>query len=267
MARRTAARSGLLLLALVVAACGSATPPATAPATPVPTIAVAVTASDAASMAPTSAPTASPAALATPTPTTAPAPTATAATTPSPTPETTLTGGETGRVVVEDAGVALTLPKRWVTLGLSPDGLAALMEAGSSDQDEALVEMAKGAMASGARMLAIDLTRKGLGSSTFVVSTDAPSLSLPLKDIVKLGMQMVPGVSDVKITSIKVDGTTGVRADVKLKSKVSGITVRFRMSTVYLPIGDRLTAVTVGIIEGGDVRSINRIINSLEVLS
>ena len=260
MNRRTTTRGALLLLTLVIAACGSSAPSATAPATPVPTVAT--------STAPTAAPSATPVRTASPAPTATTEPMATPAPTEEPSTAPSLPSGTTGKVTLEDYGFSMVLPKGWQTLGLTVEDVQAIFDAlPAGTMPAGLVDQVPSLVAAGLKVWAFDLRPSGHGSN---VSVFAIGYSIPvslLKPTAQASLANVKGISNIKMTNIKLDGVKALRVDAKVAMTVQGTKVVANEVQLYIPLKTSTMIVTITLPKGGSTRDRDKILKSIRIAS
>ncbi len=262
------ARSLLVaILATVVAACGAAG------ATSAP--AGASSQATEASQAPTLTPTLTPAATPSPTATPAPAavPSATAAPAPTGDPAAVPTSapigpnGRTGRIVLDEQAVALTLPKGWLSVALTSEDMGAMLDALPDGTVPAtLQDQLPSMVASGLKLWAWDVEGSGLGANCNVIAqpvTIPPSL---LRTTAQAGLSMVSGISDTRYTDVKIGGSTALRIDYRYVQGGSGASVSLTGTQIYIARPENLVVVTVTILKSGSTTDRDKIVNSIELL-
>jgi len=256
MIQRTTVRGGLLLATLLIAACGSSAPSATAPVTPVPIIASASTAAPGAMPRPTPSPTAAP--TATPTPTATPAPTIEPPASPS------LPSGTTGKVTLSDYGFSMVLPKGWQTIGLTPEDVQAIFDAlPAGTLPAGLEEQVPALVAAGLKAWAFDVRPTGHGSNVSVI---AIGYSIPvalLKPTAQAGLASVKGISNIRMTNIRVDGVKALRVDAKIAMTIQGTKVVATEVQLYIPLRASTMIITLTVPRGGSTSDRDRILRSI----
>jgi hypothetical protein len=245
-------RLAVTLLAVSLAACGAATS------------SVAPTSPDAAiTPAPTPTPTLAP----TPTPTLAPTPAPSVDPTPADPAESLVPDGETGRVVLADQALAITLPKGWQSIGLTADDMSAIfaqvpdgfLPAGMEDQIASLVT-------AGLKLWAFDLRGTDAGANCNVL---AQTLSVPpslLQLTAKASMSSVQGLTNVRYTDLKIGGVTAVRIDYTYVATTTAGSAKAKGTQIYIARPDNLVIITITIPKGGSVTARDRLVDSIELL-
>jgi hypothetical protein len=260
-------RLSVPLLAVVVAACGSAAPsvlPSDSTAPVATSSAPTSTASPSPSIAPV--PSTTPEPTSSPSPTTAPATEPTAEPSAAPSSAPVGVDGQTGRVALDDQALALTLPKGWRSFSMTQDDIEAILAAlpegtlpaGFADQVPSMV-------AAGLKLWAWDTTGD-LGANCSVIAQPVTVPAAFLKSTATASVSVINGVSNVKYTDIKVDGKSALRVDYKYVLDVSGTSVSLLGTQVYIARPDNFVVVTVTIRKGSSTKDRDRIVNSLELL-
>jgi len=262
------ARSLLVaILATVVAACGAAG----ATSAPAETSAHAAEASPAPTLTPTSAPAATLSPTATPAPTAAPSATAE----PSPTGEPTAAptnapigpNGQTGRIVLDEQALALTLPKGWLSVALTAEDMSAMLDALPDGTVPAtLKDQLPSMVASGLKLWAWDVQGDGLGANCNVIAQPVTIPPALLMTTAQAGLSMVSGISGTNYTDVKIGGSTALRIDYRYVQGVSGASVSLTGTQVYLARPDNLVVVTVTILSSGTTTDRDKIVKSIELL-
>ena len=246
------ARLAVTLLAVTIAACGAASSIG-APSSPE----VLVSAVPAATPSPT------PTATATPTPT--PQPSATP--TPAPPAGSLVPDGQTGRVVLADQALAITLPKGWQTIGLTASDMTAIFDrlpdgtlpAGMQDQVASLV-------AAGLKLWAFDVTGSDAGANCNVL---AEAISVPpslLKVSAEASLSVVKGISNVKYADVRIDGATALRVDYTYVTSSAGKSAKGKGTQIYIARPGNLVVVTVTIPKGGSLTARDKLVDSIRLL-
>jgi hypothetical protein len=260
-------RLAVTLLAVTFAACGAATSSG-APTSPEAQVSAIPTAMPSPTPTPTATPTPTPTATPTPRPTAEPTDTPTpAAPTPATAAESLVPDGQTGRVVLADQALAITLPKGWRSIGLTADDMNAIFDrlpegvlpAGMQDQIATLV-------AAGLKLWAFDVTGSDAGANCNVL---AEAISVPpslLQLTAKASLSTVKGISNVKYTDIKIDGTKALRIDYTFVITSAGRTMKAKGTQLYIARPDNLVLITITIPKGGSVTARDKLVDSVELL-
>jgi hypothetical protein len=238
------ARQGIVVLIAVmgvVAGCGSG-PSSPAPAATTPLQAAAST-----SPAP-------PTPRITPRPT--PSPTVRPASTPRPTPTPTPTAPRTGRIVLEDEQLALTLPKGWREVPLSADDIESFISiypkgTFSAAQLAAIRQFAR----SGMRFVGYQVKGKGVGSNVNIGVVDMEVPLALVRATLPGQLEQFDFVRNAEISETTFGGVDAVRVTYDLRLDVRGTIVKGRGVQVQAVANGRTYGITITLIEGSRLKA------------